>query len=123
MKTFTAHLRAHTSPVLVAEGFSFGAFLFGWIWLALHRAWVAAILDLAAWVILLLLVQGPWQPVLAVALAVLQGTLGGDLVRWGLARRGFVLTHVVAARDHDAAFARLLGARPDLLAAAAKGVP
>ena len=34
MKIWTAHERAHASPILVREGFSFGALLFGPIW---HR--------------------------------------------------------------------------------------
>jgi hypothetical protein len=37
------------------------------------------------------------------------------MVRWSLARRGFLLAHVLAARTEDEALARLLDRRPDLL--------
>ena len=114
MRTYTAHLAPHREPVLLAEGFSWRAFLLGPVWLLWHRAWIPAILLVAADIALAALLP-PWTrfPVLA-ASAVLAGVLGRDWVRWGLERRGFQLGHVLAARDSDAAFARLLAARPDL---------
>jgi hypothetical protein len=36
------------------------------------------------------------------------------MVRWSLARRGYILAHVVAARDEEGALGRLLTARDDL---------
>ncbi len=96
------------------EGFAWGALFFGPIWLALHRAWIAAAIDLALGVLAAALVHGAAGPVLLLALAVLQGMFGNDLRRAGLARRRFLLAHVVAARDRDAALARLLALRPDL---------
>ena len=39
---------------------------------------------------------------------------GAFMRRWALEARGYTLAHVVAAPDADAAFARLLTARPDL---------
>jgi hypothetical protein len=40
--TYTAHIRADRKLVLVKEAFSWGAFLFGPLWLLAHRAWIAA---------------------------------------------------------------------------------
>ena len=48
MRFWTAHIRAGAAPVLVREGFSWGALLFGPLWLAVHRAWIPAVLALAA---------------------------------------------------------------------------
>ncbi len=118
MTSFTAHTRAASPPVLVPERFSWGALILGPVWLAAHRAWVAGavvlLLDLAAGVV----PEPAWRPWLTVALALLVGLLGQDLRRWTLARRGFLLAHVVVAGDPDEALARLVAARPDLLQAA-----
>jgi hypothetical protein len=110
----TAHLRDSRPPVLVREGFAWGALFFGPIWFACHRAWLAAVIALALAVLVLALAPGAAKPVLILALAVLQGLFGNDLRRVALSRRRFVLAHVVAARDRDAALARLLARRPDL---------
>ena len=114
MKIYTAHLRDGEPPELVREGFAWGALCFGPIWLAVHRAWVAAVIALALAVLVLALAPGAAKPVLLLALAVLQGMVGNDLRRFGLARRRFALVHVVAARDRDSGLARLLARRPDL---------
>lgn len=117
MRIWTAHLRPRTAPVLVAEGFSWGALLFGGVWLLVHRAWIAGVLALAAGVLIGTLTRGPTRGLLEFALAVLLGLTGRDLLRWSLARRGYVLSQVVAAGDEDAALARFLTARPDLASA------
>ena len=43
------------APVLVREGFAWGALMFGPLWLAAHRAWIAAALALAAAVLIVFL--------------------------------------------------------------------
>ncbi len=116
MSVWTVHLRAERPPVLVREGFSPGALLFGPLWLAAHRAWVAAALDLAIGVLVVVLAQGGVLAVLLAALAVLQGLFGRDLVRLALSWRGYALDAVVAARGMDGAWARLLAGRPELAA-------
>ena len=115
MKVFTAYTRAKTAPVLVREGFSWGALLFGPLWLFWQRAWIAGALALCAWIAASLL-PDPIPALLLPALAWLLGLSGNDLVRWSLERRGFLLAHVIAAANADAAFSRLLAARPDLIA-------
>jgi hypothetical protein len=114
VKLWTVHLRDDAAPVLVREGFSFGAALFGPFWLALHRAWVPAAFALAAWVAVGGLTVGGTALVLDAGLLVLQGLFGNDLHRWSLARRRFTLVEVVAARNAETALARLLDRRRDL---------
>ena len=112
---YTAHLRAHTPPVLVHEGFAWGALVFGPLWLFAHRVWIAGILVLVADGLIAALPSAALRLALAVALAWLLGLFGQDLRRWSLARRGFVFAHVVAADGPDAALSRLLTRRPDLV--------
>ncbi len=118
MKVFTAHLRPSAAPVLAKEGFAWGALLFGGFWLLARGAWVEGAIALSATVLIGVLVPGPAGDVLEAGLAVALGLTGWDLVRAALARRGYALAHIVAARDADAALLRLLDARPELAAAA-----
>lgn len=120
MKVWTAHIRPGAAPVLVREGFTWGGFFFGPLWLLAHRAWIPAVLALCAGVVVAALVRGPMGTVLGVALAWATGVFGRDLVRWSLGRRGVAQQQVVAAADGDAALARLLAHRPDLIADAAR---
>ena len=121
MRIWTAHLHPARPPVLVPEGWSWGAAAFGPFWLLAHRAWVPGALVLAGVVILNLAVPGALRPVLVLGFFLLLGLLGRDLLRWALDRRGYALQHVVAAPDGDAALLRLLDARGDLVPALAGG--
>ena len=114
MRTYTVHLKPAREPVLVREGWSWWAFLLGPFWLLAQRAWIPGVVSLALSISLAALAPAPAQPVLALGLGVLTGLLGRDLVRWSLERRGYLLAHVLAARDEEGALGRLLAARPDL---------
>jgi ABC-type glucose/galactose transport system permease subunit len=114
VRVWTTHLRAKEAPVLVREGFSWGALLFGWLWLLFHRAWIPAALLFALNVILAVLTDSEVRLVLMTGIAVLQGLFGNDLRRWSLDRRGYTMAHVIAARNGDTALLRLLDVRPDL---------
>ena len=118
MNIYTAHLRPARDPVLVREGFSFPAFLLGPLWLFANGAWIPAIIGLAAFVAIFARAPATLVGPLSLGLALLAGLTGRDLVRWSLERRGYTLAHVVAARDDDAALARLYAARADLIEAA-----
>jgi hypothetical protein len=107
-------------PVLVPEGFAWGAFWFGPFWLAAHRAWVPAAVCLAVALLLAALLRGPAAPPVWLAWIIVQGLWGQDARRWSLGLRGYTLVHVIAARDADSALARLLAGRPDLVPAAAR---
>jgi len=114
VRFWTAHIRAGTAPVLVREGFSWGALIFGPIWLAVHRAWIAAVLTLAASVLIVVLTSDAVTGALLATLAVLLGLSGHDIHRWSLDHRGYLLAQVVAARDEVEAMQHLLERRPDL---------
>jgi hypothetical protein len=114
VRFYTAHIRSGAAPVLVREGFSWGALFFGPLWLAAHRAWVPAAVSLAAFVLIVVLTDGGLAAALLVAMIVLIGLSGHDLRRWSLDHRGYVLSQVVTARDELDATARLLERRPDL---------
>lgn len=101
-------------PVLIPEGFSLLACIFGPFWLLAHRAWLAGGVVLLA-LIALSFLPDPWGLALDLALLILLGFHGQDLRRWTLSRRGWVLGHLVLARDADSALARLLQAEPRLL--------
>jgi hypothetical protein len=111
---WTAHIRAGATPVLVREGFSWGALLFGPIWLAGYRAWIAAVLSAVLIVLILMLTTGGFAVLLLCALMLLLGLSGHDLRRWSLDHRGYLLAQVVAARTELDALAGLLERRPDL---------
>jgi hypothetical protein len=115
VKIWTAHEKPHASPILLREGFSFGALIFGPFWLAAHRAWLPAGAALLLALAIALLAHPPASLVLFLGLAVLLGFSGHDLVRWSIARRGYLEANVVAGRNEDEAQARLLAARPDLV--------
>ena len=116
MRTWTVHLKPDAQPVLVREGWSWGAFLFGPFWLLFQRAWLPGGAVLALTLILAAAARQPTQALLSLALGVLLGLLGRDLVRWSLERRGYRLAHVLAARDEEGALGRLLAVRTDLAA-------
>ena len=115
MMIFTSHLKPGHQPVMVREGFSWAAAIFGWLWLLYHRAWVPAALVFAASLLLARLGQIVSPLALGLALFLLQGLFGRDLWRWSLALGGYQSGPPVLASNQDAALARLLTERADLL--------
>jgi hypothetical protein len=114
VKIYTALLKPGAEPILVKEGFAWGALYFGPFWLAAHRSWIGAGLALAAFVLIAALAPPPAREVLLLALALGLGFIGNDLRRWALEHRGYLLQHVVTARGEEEALGRLLTHRPDL---------
>jgi Protein of unknown function (DUF2628) len=114
MRFWTAHIRPGTPPVLVREGFSWGALIFGPLWLAVHRAWIAAVLSLAAFILIIVLASDGIAAALLTTLILLLGLSGHDIRRWSLDHRGYLLSQVLMARDELEATERLLERRPDL---------
>jgi hypothetical protein len=98
----------------VREGFSWGALFLGPVWLAFHRAWIAAVLSLVVTVLIVVLATDGVSAVLLVGLMLLLGLSGHDLRRWSLDHRGYLLAQVITARDELEALERLLTRRPDL---------
>jgi len=122
MRVWTVHVppeappeRRGRAPVLLREaGFAWLAFLFAGLWFLLHRMWLVFVIYLALAVLIGVLLPERIAPWVGFALQLLVGFHARDLRRWTLERRGWRLAGVVAARDEDAAWARLAGARPDL---------
>ncbi len=114
MRIWTAHVRPNAPPVLIREGFSLVAFLFGCLWLLARGAFIPAALALAAAVLAGVLTGGAARIVLELGIAFFLGFSGRDLVRWSVGMRGYRVAHVLAARDRDVALSRLLAARPEL---------
>jgi hypothetical protein len=119
MIIFTSHVKPGNLPVLVREGFSWGAALFGWIWLLAQGAWVPGLLVLAGAVAALWASSAMGSVAPLVALFLVQGVFGRDLVRWSLGLRGYAPGLPVAAASHDGALLRLLSERPALCDVAA----
>ena len=115
MKIWTAHEKPHAAPLLVREGFSLAAAVFGPFWLAARGAWVPAAAVFLLDVLILVFTEAPASLVLCLGMAVLMGLSGHDLVRWWIARTGYQQTGVVAGRSAEEAQVRLLEARPDLV--------
>jgi Protein of unknown function (DUF2628) len=111
---WTAHVRAGAAPVLVREGFSWGALIFGPFWLAAHRAWIAAALTLAATVLIVFLTGDGVSAALLATLVILLGLSGQDLRRWSLDHRGYLLAQIIVAHTELEALGQLLERRPDL---------
>jgi hypothetical protein len=116
MKLYSAHLMANAEPVLMRDGFSWGALILGPLWFAVHRAWIAAGLSFAAFVFIEVLAPEPAATILSLGLAVILGLVGQDLRAQALEHRGYVLVHMLAARSPDEAWLRLIANRPDLAA-------
>jgi hypothetical protein len=129
MKTYTLHIPADAAPgdpraleraILVKDGFSWGAFIFSFLWFFAHRLWLAGLMVLVAAAALGALLQwlrvGPAATFLAAfLLALLIGLEANSLRRWTLARRRRPAIDAVGARDLEEAetksFARWLGER------------
>ena len=131
MATYTLHVPAGTVPgeagalekaALVRDGFSWGAFLFTFLWLAAHRLWLASLVVLAAMIglvaLLTVLRVTPGAAALAMLLlALLIGLEGNSLKRWTYARHGRPAVDVVEADLAEEAelklFRRWLAGRAD----------
>jgi hypothetical protein len=101
--THTPPAAREAGPLLIREGFSWGAFFFGPLWLLAQRLWLAAL----AWLVLVVLASllSPWA---GLGLQFLLAAEARNLRRWTLARRGWREVGVVAAPDQAWATQRLL---------------
>jgi hypothetical protein len=103
--------RALDRAVLVPDGFSWGAFLFSFLWFFWHRLWlagVAVLTGLAALAVILALARVPVPAVSAtfLLLAILIGLEAQSLRRWTLARRGMPVGGLVMAASEAEAEAK-----------------
>ena len=98
--------------MLVREGFSWGALLFGPIWLLVQRAWIPAALAWCVWIGGRAAARTAGRRWCCWRCIGCSGLVGRDLLRWSLGLRGFLLEHVVAATNEDAALAACWSSGP-----------
>ena len=103
-----AGLRATDKFAFVRDGFHVWAALFGVVWLAWHRLWLALI----GWIILLAALDigmtrlGAGRPAVFLAnglIALLMGLEAANLQRWTLSRRNWRQLDIVVADDEEQA--------------------
>lgn len=128
MKVYTVHHRQEASgsltglaedAILVKEGFSWPAFLFGPLWLLYKRMWIVFVFYLAVELALGAAAYSGQLPddattVLSFAVQILLGLEGNGLYRWTLRRRRYRERGIVAADN-------LAQAEHRFFAAAARG--
>lgn len=101
--------------VFIPDGWSWGAFFFGPLWLFWHRHWVMGILVLVAEVALLAGLGSLPMPentagVAHFLIAFLFGLEGSSLRRFALAKAGYAETGLVAGLDRESAEHRFFAA-------------
>jgi hypothetical protein len=102
-------------PIVLRDGFSVAAFLFGPFWFLAKRLWVEGLAMLALVIGLGLLAPEPASSVLIFALQLVAGFEGRDRLRARLERQGLAELGVVVAPGQDMAWFRLVQQRPDLV--------
>ena len=105
-------------PVLLREGFSPWAFLFGAFWFLANRLWWEGVGLLALTLGAAFMLPEPFAPAAVLVLHLIAGAEARDRLRARLARQGLPEVAVVAAPDLDIAWFRLGQQRPDLVRAA-----
>ena len=118
LKIYTVLVKAGREPVLMSEGFAWGAFFLGPLWLAAHRAWIAAAISLAAYVLIAVLAprRSGSDPDRRAALF-FWVFMAMTCARWALEHRGYTLLHVRRlANGGTRPWMRLMTHRPDLAA-------
>lgn len=105
-------------PILVREGFSLWAFVFGFLWFTFNRLWWEALGLLVLTLAAALLLPDPYGGLVTLGVHLFAGFEARDRLRARLARRGLPVLGVVAAPDEDIAWFRLGQQRPDLVKAA-----
>jgi len=111
MAWFTAHSKDGKSAddvVLLREGFNWWALLFPLLWLAIKGMWIVLIIALAAqfliWAIAEALGFGEaMRLIFSLAINLILGFEGNELLRWTYERRGFSEVGLVEARDIEEA--------------------
>jgi len=120
MRSYTIHHRAGTNGddvVVIKEGFSWGAFVFNFLWALWHRLWLAS---LALLVVMLAIdaaadflgVNPVLAAVIELAVSLWVGFNANDWRRRVLERRGYALGAVIAAPNADAALRRFVDLAP-----------
>lgn len=120
LRLYTVHLPSSLSedptPVLIKEGFAWGAFILGVIWTLWHRLWIEAAALLALFLALGVIgdfvdLSEPVESAIMLAVTMLIGFGGNDWRRESLRRRGYHEAGVVSGPDAESALRRFLDLR------------
>jgi Protein of unknown function (DUF2628) len=113
MPVYTVHapiaaIRATDRFTFVRDGFHFWAFVFGFVWLAWHRLWLALI----GWIVVIAAIDFGLTALGAggitifwtnMMLSLLMGFEAASLQRWTLSRRNWRQLDIVVADDEESA--------------------
>lgn len=122
MRAFTLHAAPGHPPRLIREGFSWGAFIFAPFWLLRHGVWLGLLAYAAGFAAVAALAPPGWHGLGLLALHLLAGFEGRDLLRDRLARQGRGTRAVIFGMDEDMALLRALSQDEALRAEAARAV-
>lgn len=120
LRVYTVHLPSPSSgestPVLIREGFSWGAFILGIIWTLWHRLWIESAALLALFLAMDIIVDfislsEQVETIVMVGIAVLIGCNGNDWRRASLRQRGYHEAGVVVGPGAEEALQRFLDLR------------
>jgi hypothetical protein len=91
MTTYSIYAKANDAmaaeAIFLPDSFSWGAFVFTWVWALWNRMWIVAVLVLSIMLIASALPTVP-QFLLALGVNIIMGLHGNDLLGWSLTRRG-----------------------------------
>lgn len=122
MRAFTLHATPGRPPLLIPEGFSWGAFVFAPFWLLRHGVWFGLLAYVVGVLAIGALAPPAWRGLAFLALHLLAGFEARDLLRAKLARQGRDTRAVIFGMDEDAAFLRALSQDETLRAETARAV-
>lgn len=120
LRLYTVHLPPPSAddntPVLIKEGFAWGACIFGVLWALWHKLWIEAAALLALFLALGVIsdfvdLTDPVETAIMLAIAVLIGFGGNDWRRESFRRRGYRDAGVVSGPDQENALRRFLDLR------------
>jgi len=80
--------RGAANAIFLPDGFSWKAFVFTWVWALWNRMWIVALLVLSVMLIASALPTVP-QFLLSLAVNLVMGLHGNDLLGWSLTRRKY----------------------------------
>jgi hypothetical protein len=78
-----------SEAIFLPDSFSWGAFVFTWVWALWNRMWIVAGLALSVMLIATTLPPVP-QYLLSIGASILMGLHASDLLGWSLTRRKYV---------------------------------
>jgi hypothetical protein len=92
MKTYSIYAKendtAAADAIFLSDGFSWGGFVFTWVWALWNRMWIVAVVVLAVTSVASLL-PPVREALLILGINLIMGLHGNDLLGWSLSRRGY----------------------------------